>query len=41
MPKVRLEFDLPEDQKEWNTANNGTSYYTCLWDIYQWGIDGN
>ena len=30
MPKVTLEFTLPEDQSEFDWANNGFKYYSAL-----------
>lgn len=34
--KATLEFNLPEDQDEFNFATRGSNYYIILWDIDQW-----
>lgn len=31
--KAILEFNLPEDQCEYDTANNASKYYSVLWDL--------
>ena len=34
--KATLEFNLPEDQEEFNHATNGFNYYHALWEMDQW-----
>lgn len=34
--KAILEFDLPDDQYEFDFANKGGKYYSVLWDMDQW-----
>jgi hypothetical protein len=34
--KAILEFDLPEDQSEFDLANKGSKYYCVLWEMDQW-----
>jgi hypothetical protein len=34
--KAILEFNLPDDQDEFNFATRGSNYYIILWDIDQW-----
>jgi len=34
--KATLEFNLPEDQDEFNFSTRGSNYYIILWDIDQW-----
>jgi hypothetical protein len=36
MPKATLEFNLPEEQDEFETANNASKYYSVLWDLDQY-----
>jgi hypothetical protein len=36
MSKVILEFNLPEEQDEFDTANNAGKYYSVLWDLDQY-----
>ena len=36
MPKAILEYQLPEEQPEWDLANNAAKYYGALWEIYTW-----
>jgi len=36
MPKVRIEFVLPEEQEEYKIHNNAAAYYSALWDFSQW-----
>ena len=33
--KAIIEFELPEDQYEYQMANNASKMYTALWDIKQ------
>lgn len=33
MPKVILEYNLPEEQENYETAMNGGHNYSLLWDI--------
>ena len=33
--KATLEFNLPDDQHEWENAVNANSMYLALWDISQ------
>lgn len=33
MPKVILEFNLPEERSEFEVVNNAGEYYSNLWDI--------
>ena len=33
--KAILEFNLPEDQEEYEVANNASKMYLALWDIKQ------
>jgi hypothetical protein len=34
--KATLEFNLPDDQDEFNFATRGSNYYIILWDLDQW-----
>ena len=34
--KATLEFNLPEDQDDFNYANNGFKYYMALVEIDEW-----
>ena len=34
--KATLEFNLPEDQDDFNYANNGFNYYMALVEMDQW-----
>ena len=36
MPKVTLEYQLPEEQSEWDLAKNADKYYSALWEVYSW-----
>jgi hypothetical protein len=36
MPKATLTFDLPEEQSEFDLANNASKYYSVLWDLDQY-----
>ena len=36
MPKVTVEYNLPEEQDEFDTANNAEKYYSVLWDLDQY-----
>jgi hypothetical protein len=36
MPKVTIEYNLPEEQCEFDEANNAGKYYSVLWDIDQY-----
>ena len=33
--KATIEFNLPEDQHEWDNAVNANSMYLALWDLSQ------
>jgi hypothetical protein len=33
--KATLEFNLPEDQSEYDMAINGQKFYTVIWDMKQ------
>lgn len=33
MPKITVEFNLPEEQSEFDDFNNAGKYYSVLWDI--------
>lgn len=35
MPKVTIEFDLPEEQEEYDIYSKATSLHACLWDLKQ------
>ena len=34
--KAILKFTLPEEQEEFETANNASKYYSVLWDLDQY-----
>jgi len=34
--KATLEFNLPEDNEEFNRAVKSADYYVCLFDFYQY-----
>ena len=34
--KAILEFNLPEDQIDFDLAVKGTKYYSALWEMDQW-----
>lgn len=34
--KAILEFDLPEDNQEFQASVNGTKYQGAIWDFDQW-----
>jgi hypothetical protein len=34
--KAKLIFNLPEDLREFELANNATKLYNVLWEIDQW-----
>ena len=36
MPKATLEYNLPEEQDEFELAANAGKYYSVLWDIDQY-----
>jgi hypothetical protein len=36
MPKITVEYNLPEEQDEFETANNASKYYSVLWDLDQY-----
>jgi len=36
MPEAILKFNLPEEQSDFDTANNGGKYYLVLWDLDQY-----
>jgi len=38
--KAILEFNLPEDQDQFETAINGRKMYSILWELDQW-LRGN
>lgn len=33
--KVILEFNLPDDQQEYDLANNGLAFWNVLWELDQ------
>ena len=35
MPKIIMEFDLPEEREDFDMANNGAKYYSFICDIQQ------
>ena len=35
MPIAKLEFNLPEEQSEFNLANMASKLYCCLWEVNQ------
>ena len=36
MSKVTIEYTLPEEQEEFETANNASKYYSVIWDLDQY-----
>ena len=34
--KAILEFNLPEDQQEFNLATKGSNWWNVCWDMDQW-----
>jgi coproporphyrinogen III oxidase len=34
--KAILEFNLPEEQSDFDLANNGSKMHSVLWDMDQW-----
>ena len=34
--KAILEFNLPEDQNEYQMANDASNMFNALWDMNQW-----
>jgi hypothetical protein len=34
--KATLEFNLPEDQNEFEMVNNASKTYSVIWDLQQW-----
>jgi hypothetical protein len=36
MPKAILEFNLPEEQSEFETTTNAEKYYSILWELDQY-----
>ena len=38
--KAKLEFNLPEDEQEFNFANQGMDWYSVVWNMDQW-LRGN
>ena len=34
--KATLEFNLPEDQEEFQMVNNASKTYSVVWDLQQW-----
>ncbi len=35
MPKVIMEFNLPDEQSEYYMATNGSKFHSVLWDVTQ------
>jgi hypothetical protein len=35
MPKAILEFDLPEENSEFQLCTNAADYYSALWELSQ------
>ena len=35
MPKVTMEFNLPDEQSEFELAQNAGKMHSSLWDMYQ------
>lgn len=33
MPKVTIQFDLPEEEREFRLASQAQNYHSALWDI--------
>ena len=36
MPKITVEYNLTEEQDEFDTANNARKYYSVIWDLDQY-----
>jgi len=36
MPKATLEFTLPEEKDEFETAVSASKAYSCLWELKNW-----
>jgi len=36
MPKAIIQYNLPEEQSEFDLANNASKYYSVLWDLDQY-----
>jgi hypothetical protein len=36
MPKVTIEYNLPDEQDEFEEANNARKYYSVLWELDQY-----
>jgi hypothetical protein len=36
MPRVTIKYTLPEEQEEFETANNASKYYSVIWDLDQY-----
>ena len=36
MSKVTLEFNLPDEKDEYESAYHGNSYYAMIWDFGEW-----
>jgi hypothetical protein len=36
MPKATIQYNLPEEQSEFDLANNASKYYSVLWDLDQY-----
>lgn len=36
MPIVTLRYNLPDEQSDFNMANNGSAYHSILWELDQW-----
>jgi hypothetical protein len=36
MPKATLTYNLPEEQIEFDLANNAGKYYSVIWDLDQY-----
>jgi len=35
MPKVTVEFNLPEEQEEFDLVSNSSKFYSVIWDLTQ------
>jgi len=36
MPKITMEFNLPEDQEDFDDARNGAAYRRVIDELYNW-----
>jgi hypothetical protein len=36
MPKATITYDLPEEQDDFDFANNGGKFYSVLWELDQY-----